>query len=285
VLCFAIKTQSPCLDASTLVEHALFGQVPLAAVQSMHAAPPLPQYWSKDPLRHMPDVSQQPPVHVCGPHGGGFPASSGVHMAIMRVPAIVRGAQTSPAAHSAVVAQSWTGPIGVALGQGEGRQALVGWVLVMQHTRPGGAFGLFGRAQSTPLPHGLAKADDEPEPLDPPELLVRPELPAEPEETPEPAPLDAEEPDSADPIMVSWSLPPSSLGLAPGRSMLPPHPRTTSSRTAPQHREAARLTMDLSVLRRNGGSSNQRMAGLRRCTSCPGDRRRSWAATIVILPV
>ncbi len=139
--CVAIAAQSPCVDASRLVVHPLFRQVPLVAVQSMHAVPPLPQYWSKDPLRHMPDVSQQPPVHVCGPHGG--PASSGVHIAIMRLPAIVTGAQTSPAAHSAVVAQSWTGPIGVALGQGEGRQAEVGWVLVTQHTRPGGAPGLY----------------------------------------------------------------------------------------------------------------------------------------------
>ncbi len=149
----------------------------------------------------MPDVSQQPPVHVCGPHGG--PASSGVHIAIMRLPAIVTGAQTSPAAHSAVVAHSWTGPIGVALGQGEGRQAEVGWVLVMQHTRPGGAPGLYCGEQSTPLPHDLAKPDDEPEPLDPPVLLVRPELPAEPEETPEPAPLDPDEPELADPVMTS----------------------------------------------------------------------------------
>ena len=103
-------------------------------MQSLQSTPPLPQYWSNSPARHMPVLSQQPPLHVCGPQGG-VPASSGVHRAIMMLPAIVRGPQTSPEAHSELDAQSWTGPIGVAFGQGGGRQADVGWILVMQHTR------------------------------------------------------------------------------------------------------------------------------------------------------
>jgi hypothetical protein len=185
----------------------------------------------------------------------------------MILPAIVRGPQTSPGAHSAVVAQSWIGPIGVALGQGEGRQAVVGWILVMQHTRPGGAFGLFAGAQSTPLPHGLAKGDnepeesDDPEALDPPELLVMPELPAEPKETPEPAPPDADEPELAGTVMGSCSLPPSSLVLVPGLPMWPPHAMTTSRRTARQHREAAGFTINVNVHRGGGGSLKQRRMG------------------------
>jgi hypothetical protein len=146
----------------------------------------------------MPVLSQQPPLQVCGPQGG-VPASSGVHTAIMRLPAIVSGPQTSPEAHSELEAQSWTGPIGVPFGQGGGRQADVGWILVMQQTKPGGAFGLYIGEQSTPLPHDRAKPDDEPDallPLDPPLLLVTPEL-ATPElpEPEEPAPPDAEEPE------------------------------------------------------------------------------------------
>ena len=62
----------------------------------------------------------------------------------MRAPAIVKGAHTSPLAHSAVEPQSWTAPIDVAAaGHGGGRQADVGWVLVTQQTRPGGAPGLY----------------------------------------------------------------------------------------------------------------------------------------------
>jgi hypothetical protein len=132
------------MEASAGGEQARLRQEPPVWVQSLQSAPPLPQYWSKSPARHIPALSQQPPVHVCGPHGG--PASSGVHRAIMKLPAIVRGPQTSPDAHSAVDPQSWTGPIGVAFAHGGGRQAVVGWIpwiLVMQHTRPGGAFGLY----------------------------------------------------------------------------------------------------------------------------------------------
>jgi hypothetical protein len=101
-------------------------------------------------------LSQHPPPHVCGPQGGGDPASSGAHRAIMICPATVKGPHTSPCAHSAEDAQTWTGPIGVELGHGGGWQTVVISMLVMQQTRPGGAPGLYCGLQSTPLPQDRA---------------------------------------------------------------------------------------------------------------------------------
>jgi len=76
-----------------------------------------------------------PPPPSCVPlSAGGAPPSPGLHSMTGRVGACGIGPHISPAAHSAAVAHSWMGPMGV-MGQGAGAQLVV-IMMVAQQTMP-----------------------------------------------------------------------------------------------------------------------------------------------------
>jgi hypothetical protein len=66
---FALVQQPRQLPGAHLSWHARFWQICPPAEQSLHAAPPFPQSLSCVPVTHtLP--SQQPFLHVAGPHAG-----------------------------------------------------------------------------------------------------------------------------------------------------------------------------------------------------------------------